>query len=153
MTDAYSFPDADLMTTLIDLYFTRHNYLHPLLHRPTFERAFTDGLHLYDPIFGAVVLLVCALGSRWTTDPRVFTKGIDDPGWVFFEQVTLPPPSGRDPAALVDLQLYGVREFSSHEQSGDVIIRSTALQYLCLLLGPYWDGVYHFVHRDQDGRR
>lgn len=47
----------------------------PLLHRPTFERAIKEGLHLQDPKFGANVLLVCANGARFCDDPRVLSEG------------------------------------------------------------------------------
>lgn len=43
----------------------------PLLHRPTFERSVREGLHKRDVDFGCVLLLVCALGSRYSDDLRV----------------------------------------------------------------------------------
>jgi hypothetical protein len=43
----------------------------PLLHRPSFERAINEGLHLQDDKFGANLLLVCANGARYSDDPRV----------------------------------------------------------------------------------
>ncbi|KII92561.1 hypothetical protein PLICRDRAFT_50925 [Plicaturopsis crispa FD-325 SS-3] len=85
------FPEADLLTTLVDLYFARYNVYLPLLHRPTFERGLADGLHLVDDGFGATVLLVCALGSRYSTDPRVFLVNnetdLNSAGWKWFNQV------------------------------------------------------------------
>ncbi len=59
-------------------------------------------------MFGAVVLLVCALASRYTNDPRVYTFKVDDPGWPFFEQVTLLPPLPGTPASLFELQVHCV---------------------------------------------
>jgi hypothetical protein len=42
-----------------------------LLHRPTFEKEIAEGLHKRNATFGAVVLVVCAIGSRYSDDPRV----------------------------------------------------------------------------------
>ncbi|KAJ6571027.1 fungal-specific transcription factor domain-containing protein [Mycena vulgaris] len=86
----YTFPDLDLLLSLIDLYFATTNLYYPLLHRPTFERAIADGLHTRDASFGAVVLLVCAIGSRFSYDPRVFGPEFADPlrcGWQYFDQL------------------------------------------------------------------
>ncbi|KAJ7702821.1 fungal-specific transcription factor domain-containing protein [Mycena rosella] len=85
----YVFPEADLLPTLVDLYWANVNLYFPLLHRPTFERALADGLHFLDPSFGAVVLLVCAIGSRFSDDPRVCGPE-DEPlrcGWRYFDQL------------------------------------------------------------------
>ncbi|QRV90687.1 Fungal specific transcription factor domain [Ceratobasidium sp. AG-Ba] len=65
------FPPDDLLNSLVDLYFTRFNVLLPLLHRPTFEAQLKQKLHWRDPSFAAVVLLVCANGSRFSDDTRV----------------------------------------------------------------------------------
>ncbi|PCH38602.1 hypothetical protein WOLCODRAFT_115748 [Wolfiporia cocos MD-104 SS10] len=86
-----AFPEPDLMHTLIDLYFIQLNTYMPLLHRPTFEAEISDGLHLRDPKFGATVLVVCAVGARFSEDPRVYLEGYeDDPlsrGWKWFNSV------------------------------------------------------------------
>jgi hypothetical protein len=47
----------------------------PLLHRPTFQNA--SGLHRVYLSFGAVVLLVCALGAKYSDDLRVLLDGVD----------------------------------------------------------------------------
>ncbi|KAI0692333.1 fungal-specific transcription factor domain-containing protein [Cytidiella melzeri] len=99
----YIFPPADLMLDLISLYFTEYNIYTPLLHRPTFDLNLKSGLHLQDNGFGAVVLIVCALGSRASDDPRVLLdversgaekNGTSDSeqtyhsaGWEWFDQV------------------------------------------------------------------
>ncbi|KAJ7849906.1 fungal-specific transcription factor domain-containing protein, partial [Mycena leptocephala] len=54
----------------------------PLLHRPTFERGLAEGLHLRDDGFAATVLVVCAIGSRWSMDPRATAAGLTC-GWEF----------------------------------------------------------------------
>ncbi|KAI1791322.1 fungal-specific transcription factor domain-containing protein [Ganoderma leucocontextum] len=82
-----NFPPADLMEKLIDGYFDGVNIYLPLLHRPTFQNNVQDGLHLREKAFGAVLLMVCAIGSRWTDDPRVETDDGTTPGWCWFTQV------------------------------------------------------------------
>ncbi|KAJ3490460.1 hypothetical protein NLJ89_g11431 [Agrocybe chaxingu] len=76
---AYVFPDDDLLQSLVQIYFELANTLLPVLHRPTFMRSLARGEHLWDPSFGMTVLLVCAVSSRYSDDPRVFTPG-DDSG-------------------------------------------------------------------------
>ncbi|THU85686.1 hypothetical protein K435DRAFT_869015 [Dendrothele bispora CBS 962.96] len=88
----YIFPDHDLINSLSELYFARVNPFFPLLHRPTFERSIKDGLHLVDTMFGGTVLLVCAVGARYSDDPRVFSEGPGEPasaGWAYYTQVTI----------------------------------------------------------------
>ncbi|KAF8605200.1 hypothetical protein BDV93DRAFT_76481 [Ceratobasidium sp. AG-I] len=72
------FPPEDLLYSLVDLYFKRFNILLPLLHRPTFEAQLAEKLHWRDPSFAAVVLLVCANGSRFSDDTRVMPFYDDD---------------------------------------------------------------------------
>ncbi|KAF9073615.1 putative fungal-specific transcription factor [Rhodocollybia butyracea] len=91
-TPHYEFPEDDLMTSLIDLYFENVNLLLPLLHRPTFMNAIAEDLHLSNTFFGASVLLVCALGSRHSDDPRAFSEGPSVPssaGWQWYVQVPM----------------------------------------------------------------
>ncbi|KAF9049480.1 hypothetical protein BDZ89DRAFT_1154371 [Hymenopellis radicata] len=103
----YMFPEDDLMRSLIELYFSESQKCFlPLLHRPSFMKDVADQLYLYDDTFGGITLLVCAIGSRFTNDSRVFAEGISDPGWPFFDQVTLPPPSPQGPASLQEMQLH-----------------------------------------------
>ena len=71
------FPPDDLMPALWDLFFTRCNMYMPLLHRPTFEQGIADGLHLRDEGFGSTVLLACAIGARFSGDPRVLLEGTE----------------------------------------------------------------------------
>ncbi|KAF5346169.1 hypothetical protein D9758_009925 [Tetrapyrgos nigripes] len=99
----YVYPPPDLLYSLVDLYFTHFNLYLPLLHRPTFDRAVAQGLHLCaeqdenGAMFGGLLLLVCALGSRYSNDERVLifespskTGGGKDrrsAGWKYFKQV------------------------------------------------------------------
>jgi len=68
----FVFPPADLIPQLADLYFEVMNTYEPLLHRPTFQAGLDDDLHFRDPEFAMLVLLVCALGARFSDDERVF---------------------------------------------------------------------------------
>ncbi|KAF7345328.1 Zn(2)-C6 fungal-type domain-containing protein [Mycena sanguinolenta] len=86
---AIRFPPPDLLSVLVDLYFEQCNIYIPLLHRPTLEHAIADNLHLRNEKFGAIVLSLCAVASRFSDDPRVF-----DPakpltcGWNYFSQLS-----------------------------------------------------------------
>lgn len=109
----YEFPEEDLMWTLIDLYFKYINTLLPLLHQQTFEGQVTDELHLRDGGFGGVLLLVCALGARFSDDPRVLLTGTDEvqsAGWAWYDQVQLFRNSGLAPPGIHEIQSYSVSE-------------------------------------------
>ncbi|KAK0183806.1 hypothetical protein F5146DRAFT_1229357 [Armillaria mellea] len=86
----YVFPDPDLMPILVTLYFDHYNSYLPLLHRPTFEKAMADGEHWTDHLYAGTLLLVCALGARYSNDPRIFSTqpGGSEAGWRYFEQLT-----------------------------------------------------------------
>jgi hypothetical protein len=87
------------------------NCLAPLLHRPSFERKVIQGDHLHDSSFGAVYLLVCAVGSQFSDDPRVFLEGTDSEhsvGWKYFQQVQMVTKTLLGPPCLEDLQVYCV---------------------------------------------
>lgn len=104
---------------LVHLYFVHQNPLAPLLHRPSFERKIIQGVHLRSTIFGAVYLLVCAVASRFSDDPRIFLDSVESgilehsAGWRFFEQVQMVRRTLLGPPCLEDLQIYCVREFVS----------------------------------------
>ncbi|KAJ8076398.1 Gypsy retrotransposon integrase-like protein 1 [Marasmius tenuissimus] len=103
----YNFPEDDLMHNLVDLYFDKYNVFLPLLHRPTFERSVKQGEHLHDHSFGAVLLLVCALGARFSYDPRVFEDGPQSAGWQYIRQVPISRvPRGK--TGLYDIQAYAL---------------------------------------------
>ncbi|KAI0052329.1 hypothetical protein FA95DRAFT_1601990 [Auriscalpium vulgare] len=107
----YTFPESDLMDSLIELYFTNINIYLPLLHRPTFEAALVDGLHHRDEAFGAVVCTVLANGARYSPDPRVVLEGTDSwhsSGWKWFEQLRMVRKSLLAAPCLYDLQMYSL---------------------------------------------
>ncbi|KAJ6547628.1 fungal-specific transcription factor domain-containing protein [Mycena capillaripes] len=90
----YTFPDPDLILSLLELYFTHVNCYYPVLHRPSFERKVKDHLHLRDHRFAATLLMACSLGSRHSDDPRVFLEGMDSlhtAGWKWHNQVRVIP--------------------------------------------------------------
>ncbi|CAK5277395.1 unnamed protein product [Mycena citricolor] len=90
----YTFPDADLLPVLIELYFTHVNCFYPTLHRPTFERKAKDNLHMRDHRFAATLLMVCSLGARHSEDPRVCLEGVpsmQSAGWKWHSQVQVIP--------------------------------------------------------------
>ncbi|KAJ7115138.1 fungal-specific transcription factor domain-containing protein [Mycena crocata] len=116
----YVFPESDLMTALIELYFSSLHLTVPLLHRPSFERSVREGLHLRNHQFGALVLLVLALGSRLSDDPRVVVKGANttlSAGWAFFEQVEIIRKSLHDVPSIYEVQLYCLMTYYVHGTS------------------------------------
>ncbi|KAL9708656.1 Gypsy retrotransposon integrase-like protein 1 [Leucoagaricus gongylophorus] len=111
MLPSYTFPPLDLVESLAKHYFTQINPFLPLLHRPTFKRGVDENLHLTDQCFGAVVLLVCALGSRYSEDSRVFVEGsnsVRSAGWKWFGQVRILRTSFFKQTSLHELQAYAL---------------------------------------------
>ncbi|KAJ7680634.1 fungal-specific transcription factor domain-containing protein [Mycena polygramma] len=95
-TPQYSFPDVDLLPTLVELYFQNINVFWPLLHRPSFEHKVAQNLHLRDHRFGALLLMVCSVGARHSDDPRVLLEDVEDhrvhsAGWKWYKQVCVIP--------------------------------------------------------------
>ncbi|KAG7086878.1 hypothetical protein E1B28_002798 [Marasmius oreades] len=109
----YVFPEEDLMNELINLYFAHVNCYYPILHRGLFEKAVAEHLHLHDRYFAAVLLVVCAAGSRYSNDARV----LDDPqctlsaGWKWFRQIRLIRSNFIKPPCVYELQLYCIAIF------------------------------------------
>ncbi|KAJ7163569.1 putative fungal-specific transcription factor [Mycena crocata] len=92
----YMFPDPDLLSVLVDLYFKEVNCYWPVLHRPTFERKVMDKLHLRDHRFAATLLLVSSLGARHCDDTRVNLEDettFHSAGWKWYNQVQVIPES------------------------------------------------------------
>jgi hypothetical protein len=106
-----TFPPDDLLSKLIDSYFTHVNVITPLLHRPSFERSVASGTHLRDADFGEVLLLVCAVGAHYVDDARVLLDGVTkhSAGWEWFRQVPVAQRSVFTVPSLYDLQLCCVR--------------------------------------------
>ncbi|KAJ7664977.1 fungal-specific transcription factor domain-containing protein [Mycena rosella] len=103
----YVFPPPDLLLALVNLYFVNTHLYMPLLHRPTFERTLAASTHLRDAKFGATVLLVCAIGARFSDDPRAFDPAAPLAcGWEYFSQVPTAVEHMFVPPTLYDLQRY-----------------------------------------------
>ncbi|KAF5370577.1 hypothetical protein D9758_001905 [Tetrapyrgos nigripes] len=107
-TPTYTFPENDLLVHLISLYFEKVNAFLPVLHAPTFKRNITQGLHLRNHQFGATVLLVCALASRYSEDPRVLAISGEElsAGWQWYRQVEVIRQSLFEIPTLFELQVY-----------------------------------------------
>ncbi|KAJ8089031.1 Gypsy retrotransposon integrase-like protein 1 [Marasmius tenuissimus] len=126
MSHGYTFPPYDLLPTLVSLFFTNVHPLFPVLHKPTFEQGVNEGLHHRDTHYASVLLVVCALGSRYSFDLRVFEDGdrIEgrwdssdqnngypkksriSAGWKWFRQVKLIRTEFQTKASLCELQMY-----------------------------------------------
>lgn len=117
-TQKFEFPEADLMPVLVDNYFAEINIYSGLLHRPTFEAEVASELHLRDRHFARMLLTVCALGSHYCDDPRVFLEGVSSKqssGWKWFRQVNIMGHSPWATPSLYCLQLYSVsNQHSKH---------------------------------------
>ncbi|KAJ3762820.1 fungal-specific transcription factor domain-containing protein [Lentinula raphanica] len=102
----YEFPDTDLINSLVSLYLINVNIFFPIIHPPTLKRLVAEGLHVRDQNFGATVLLVCALGSRYSDDPRVLhTPGCQlSSGHRWFSQVKMIRESLFERPTLYNLQ-------------------------------------------------
>ncbi|KAJ7782284.1 hypothetical protein DFH07DRAFT_949077 [Mycena maculata] len=80
----YVYFECDLIASLLELYFTNIHQIFPTLHRPSFERCVAKELYLSNPGFGAVLLAVLAIASRYSDDPRVMVDGNPlSSGWKF----------------------------------------------------------------------
>ncbi|KAJ7486084.1 fungal-specific transcription factor domain-containing protein [Mycena galericulata] len=88
----YVYPPADLIDSLLELYFTNVHPTLPILHRPSFERSVAEGLYLTDTKFGAALLAVLAIASRYSDDPRVLVDAnTHSSGWKFVAQIQIVP--------------------------------------------------------------
>lgn len=105
------FPPPDLLQALVNLYFDHLNPYMPVLHRPTFTRKLSAGLHNVDLSFGFLVLNVCANGARHSKDPRVTMPGAEaqSAGWHWFNQVRGRSFLHNGSSRLYDLQSICVR--------------------------------------------
>jgi hypothetical protein len=115
----YHFPEPDLSKHLVDLYFQHVNIHLPLLNRCIFEKWIEDGLHLTNKAFAPVYLLVCALGARYSNDPRAMLDGHNSThsrGWKWFDQVHMVKRSPLSAPTLFDLQVYCVRHHLGYIQ-------------------------------------
>ncbi|KAG9004288.1 hypothetical protein FRB93_010358 [Tulasnella sp. JGI-2019a] len=112
--ESLQFPPSDLIRTLIDLCFSRVMPLMPLLHRPSFEQQYAEGRAGNDFDFARLLLLVCAVGSRYCDDMRLClispTGEVEwhSAGWIYFAQVYQMPKPLFSSAKLVELQIIAL---------------------------------------------
>ncbi|VDB82660.1 unnamed protein product [Peniophora sp. CBMAI 1063] len=108
----YRYPEPSLLEQLVSLYFSRINFGVPILHEPLFRMNLRNQLHRRSWEFGAVVLLVCANGARYSDDPRVFVVGSNSEhsaGYEWFSQVTFAPTIAlSSDASLLQAMALGV---------------------------------------------
>ncbi|KAH6913516.1 fungal-specific transcription factor domain-containing protein [Coprinopsis sp. MPI-PUGE-AT-0042] len=106
----YRFPNPPLLDSLLSLYFEHYNVLLPLIHRPTLERELQEGLHCENEAFATTVLLMCALGSRYSDDPEVLLGQEDierSLRALRASQISTTPPEGM---AALDEEIEKMRE-------------------------------------------
>ncbi|KAK7007914.1 Zn(2)-C6 fungal-type domain-containing protein [Favolaschia claudopus] len=99
----FSFPAQHLLMHLTDLYFLNFNSILPILHRPAFNHNLDIDLHRQNSAFGALVLLVCALGCLYLDDAAARRRALS---WTFYDQVELCGQSLRRLPTLDDIQAY-----------------------------------------------
>lgn len=139
----YAWPDQELMDLLIDSYFTQLNCVIPLLHRPTFTAQIAQGLHMQDVEFGGTVLLVCAIGTRMTEDPRVFIHGTKERnGSKWADQVRVIERSTFTSTSLHLLQIYCVRHRFCLIETMLTLTPYSFLCYFCTVKSTH----YHSIH-------
>lgn len=111
----FEFPETSLMLHLVDCYFDNLDLVLPLLHRPSFTRSIAQGLHEGDQSFGATVLLVCAIGCRYTNHPGVvheLSTSTPCTAWSFYNQVNVVRKAPYLPHSLYEVQVYPVGPIS-----------------------------------------
>lgn len=101
------------MFSLFDVYFERVHPFLPMFHCPTFLKDIKDGLHLRDYQFGGVVLMVCAVASTFSQDPRVFSSSghanvEHSSGYKFYSQVQMLRKVLFESPTVFDVQIYAV---------------------------------------------
>ena len=103
--------------TLIMLHFSVHNLVNMffeshapgllLFHQPTFRSNMNQGLHFREPAFAAVVLLVCAIMSRFSDDPIVLHTGSwYSSGYRWYLQAKNHYTPSKAAPSLHDVQMY-----------------------------------------------
>ncbi|KAF5340505.1 hypothetical protein D9758_014544 [Tetrapyrgos nigripes] len=103
------FPDDDHLQSLLEAYFAFHHPYQPLLHQASFERSVAEGFHLRNHQFGALLLAVCSVASKYSEDPRNLPKessAVLALGWRWFQQLKLTRLIFAEPVSLYELQTY-----------------------------------------------
>ena len=101
---------------------------------------------MHNDSFASTVLLVCAVGSRFSDDPRVLLEGEESfhsSGWKWFDQVQMVKKSLLAPPSLYDLQFYVVSMHQIFETMLAHIMHSYRFNSYKVhrprnLVGPWW---------------
>ncbi|KAK7438632.1 Gypsy retrotransposon integrase-like protein 1 [Stygiomarasmius scandens] len=101
----FKFPDSSEMRELVNAYFDQVNVYCPLLHRPSFERSVSQDLHARDSAFGALLLAVCAVGSRYAYPPSE-DQDSSKSGILWFTQLPIKQSAFGHSVSLYHLQMY-----------------------------------------------
>ena len=107
----FEFPEMSLMLHLVDCYFENLDIFLPLLHRPSFMRSIAERFHELDQTFGATVLLVCAIGCRYTDHPGVvheLSTSTSCTAWNLYNQVNRIRKAPYLPHSIYEIQIYPV---------------------------------------------
>ncbi|KAJ7346276.1 transcription factor domain-containing protein, partial [Mycena albidolilacea] len=112
-----SFPADHFTVSLISLYFSNVNSFIPVLHHGLFEDMFSQQLHKNDLGFGTILLLVCALGSLYLTDPTVSNLDRSNLAWACYNQVELCGQALSQLPTLCDIQAYSLAVQFLHSTS------------------------------------
>lgn len=126
----FEFPAMDLLRHLADCYFHNANVIFPILHRPSFMQLMQQRLHEINQGFGAVVLLVCAIGCGFTNDPRVTQKISPDSSctaWKFFHQANNAKKRHYLPHSLFEAQIYPVYSLVPFNINSLTVIKANSL--------------------------
>jgi hypothetical protein len=110
-TVQFEFPEMSLMLHLVDSYFDNLDLVLPLLHRPSFMHSIAGGFHELNQDFGATVLLVCAIGCRYTDHPSVIhelSTSTPCTAWSLYNQVNRIRKVPYLPHSLYEIQIYPV---------------------------------------------
>ncbi|KAG8965448.1 hypothetical protein FRC03_000516 [Tulasnella sp. 419] len=116
----FRFPSKGLGRSLVALFFDNFIPQFPLFDRTTYFSGMDKEEYKGNVKDASLYLLICAIGSKWSNDPRVcvpteMSGGRLDflsSGWKFFIQVcTLPPPSPLRAPTLKDLQIAALSSF------------------------------------------
>ncbi|KAK7441039.1 Gypsy retrotransposon integrase-like protein 1 [Stygiomarasmius scandens] len=110
------FPQQPQLQQFVDAYFVEMDSYNILLHRPTFEKLISEGLHLRDDAFGAVVLAVCALGANSLSPCPKSDTSADR----WFSQIRLERFVFNPKLELYHLQLYCLYIFYLNSTSSSI---------------------------------
>lgn len=137
--ETFDFPPGDLLQDLIDIHFRTSHCTMPVVHEPKFRKNVQERLHHYDLQFGKLVMMMCALASRDSDDPRVLLPGEKESsaGWKYYEQVEIVRKSMFEPPELHELQMYCVSAESSNSRL-----------YLSLLINNPYQARYEICSRN-----